>query len=176
MNYKSQTININFIFILHYYIISSVALNVFRFAQLISKNDRPKPPKSGYQNADVSRKGGCDFWGLKAPYQPKLRSVEIVPSKNNVEPLEEVDFNLLFLKNVLCKTAQGHFIERHVQVEQLPAETDTFTPSKFNFAYNKNLQARSHETMNHAKESHLFNEPWNVQSKEFARAVTLLGK
>ena len=103
MNYKSQTININFIFILHYYIISSVALNVFRFAQLISKNDRPKPPKSGYQNADVSRKGGCDFWGLKAPYQPKLRSVEIVPSKNNVEPLEEVDFNLLFLKTFCAK-------------------------------------------------------------------------
>ena len=30
--------------------------------------------------------------------------------------------------------------------------------------------------MNHAKESHLFNELWNVQSKEFVIAVTLLGK
>ena len=55
-------------------------------------------------------------------------------------------------------------------------ETDTFTPSKFKFAYKKNLRAKSRETMNHAKESHLFNEPWNVQSKEFVIAVTLLGK
>ena len=34
----------------------------------------------------------------------------------------------------------------------------------------------SHEKVNHTKESHLFNELWNIQSKEFVIAVTLLGK
>ena len=99
----------------------------------------------------------------------------IVPSKNNVEPAEEVDFNLLFLKTFCAKHRCVISLRDTYRSNSFQGKPILSRP-KFNFAYKKNLQARSHETMNHTKENHLFNEPWNVRSKEFVIAVTLLGK